>query len=77
MLAKGSPTSPSVVLTADKPINSSAVVRILDAIATAIGGKEKCMLGVCASCGKDTQVLFEPLDGRPVYYSDCHATTRR
>jgi len=32
---------------------------------------------VCASCGKDTQVPFEPRNGRPVYCSDCYATMRR
>ena len=32
---------------------------------------------VCASCGKDCQVPFEPRDGRPVYCSDCFSTVRR
>ena len=32
---------------------------------------------VCASCGKDTQVPFEPRNGRPVYCSDCYALVRR
>ena len=32
---------------------------------------------VCASCGKDTQVPFEPREGRPVYCSDCYAQVRR
>ena len=32
---------------------------------------------VCASCGKDCEVPFEPRNGRPVYCSDCYATTRR
>ncbi|MFH1087304.1 MAG: CxxC-x17-CxxC domain-containing protein, partial [Chloroflexota bacterium] len=26
---------------------------------------------VCAQCGKETQVPFEPRQGRPVYCSDC------
>jgi CxxC-x17-CxxC domain-containing protein len=26
----------------------------------------------CAQCGKDTQVPFEPREGRPVYCSDCY-----
>ena len=30
---------------------------------------------VCASCGKDCQVPFEPRDGRPVYCSDCYTPT--
>ena len=41
-------------MAADKPVSSSAVIRILDAIVTAIGGKGKCMLGVRASCGEDS-----------------------
>jgi len=32
---------------------------------------------VCASCGKNTQVPFEPRDGRPVYCSDCYSKSRR
>jgi CxxC-x17-CxxC domain-containing protein len=32
---------------------------------------------VCASCGKNTQVPFEPRNGRPVYCSDCYSKTRR
>ncbi|MFC1999842.1 CxxC-x17-CxxC domain-containing protein [Chloroflexota bacterium] len=32
---------------------------------------------VCADCGKDTQVPFEPRNGRPVYCSDCYAKVRR
>jgi CxxC-x17-CxxC domain-containing protein len=31
---------------------------------------------VCASCGKDTQVPFEPREGRPVYCSECYAKVR-
>ena len=26
----------------------------------------------CSQCGKDTQVPFEPRQGRPVYCSDCY-----
>ncbi|MBM3156884.1 MAG: zinc-binding protein [Chloroflexi bacterium] len=32
---------------------------------------------VCASCGKNTQVPFEPRSGRPVYCSDCYSKSRR
>jgi len=32
---------------------------------------------VCASCGKDCQVPFEPTNGRPVYCSDCYTPARR
>ncbi len=31
---------------------------------------------VCAECGKDTQVPFEPRGGRPVYCSDCYSKVR-
>lgn len=32
---------------------------------------------VCASCGKDTQVPFEPRTGRPVYCSTCYSKVKR
>ncbi|MBI2858586.1 MAG: zinc-ribbon domain containing protein [Chloroflexi bacterium] len=32
---------------------------------------------VCAACGKETQVPFEPRTGRPVYCSACYAKVRR
>jgi CxxC-x17-CxxC domain-containing protein len=31
---------------------------------------------VCATCGKDTQVPFEPRNGRPVYCSDCYTKSK-
>ena len=31
---------------------------------------------VCAECGKDTEVPFEPREGRPVYCSDCFTKMR-
>ena len=31
---------------------------------------------VCAECGKDTEVPFEPREGRPVYCSDCYTKER-
>ena len=30
----------------------------------------------CADCGKDTEVPFEPREGRPVYCSDCYSKHR-
>ena len=30
----------------------------------------------CASCGKETEVPFEPRQGRPVYCNDCFRTQR-
>ena len=31
---------------------------------------------VCASCGKETEVPFQPRLGRPVYCSDCYSSIR-
>ena len=31
---------------------------------------------VCAECGKDTEVPFEPRGDRPVYCSDCYRAVR-
>ncbi|MFC2008218.1 CxxC-x17-CxxC domain-containing protein [Chloroflexota bacterium] len=31
---------------------------------------------VCAQCGKNTQVPFQPREGRPVYCSDCYNAVR-
>ena len=31
---------------------------------------------VCAQCGKETQVPFEPREGKPVYCSTCYSITR-
>ena len=31
---------------------------------------------ICSECGKDTEVPFEPIDGRPVYCSDCYSKVR-
>ena len=28
---------------------------------------------VCAECGKETEVPFEPREGRPVYCSECYS----
>ena len=30
----------------------------------------------CAQCGKDTEVPFEPRQGRPVYCSDCYSKVK-
>ena len=32
---------------------------------------------VCAQCGKDTEVPFEPRQGRPVYCSTCYSAVRQ
>ncbi|MDY6834529.1 MAG: zinc-ribbon domain containing protein [Chloroflexota bacterium] len=39
--------------------------------------QRKMYAAVCASCGKDTEVPFEPQEGRPVYCSACYAKVRR
>ena len=31
---------------------------------------------VCAECGKETEVPFEPREGRPVYCSECFSKNR-
>ncbi len=31
---------------------------------------------VCAQCGKDCEVPFQPREGRPVYCSDCYTAIR-
>jgi CxxC-x17-CxxC domain-containing protein len=35
------------------------------------GGPRKMFPAVCAECGRDTEVPFEPRGDRPVYCSDC------
>jgi CxxC-x17-CxxC domain-containing protein len=41
------------------------------------GGRARQMFpAVCAQCGKETEVPFEPREGRPVYCSDCFSKTR-
>ena len=35
------------------------------------GGQRQMYPAVCANCGKDTQVPFQPRGDRPVYCSDC------
>lgn len=43
------------------------------------GGNREMFTVTCASCGKETQVPFQPRQERPVYCSDCYSTmkTRR
>ncbi len=31
---------------------------------------------VCAECGKETEVPFQPREGRPVYCSECYSKIR-
>jgi CxxC-x17-CxxC domain-containing protein len=36
------------------------------------GSQRQMYPAVCAECGKDTEVPFEPREGRPVYCSQCY-----
>lgn len=40
------------------------------------GAPRQMYPAVCAQCGKDTEVPFEPRNGRPVYCSECYSRTR-
>ncbi len=36
------------------------------------GFRRQMFPAVCAQCGKDTEVPFQPREGRPVYCSECY-----
>ena len=42
------------------------------------GGKPRRQMfpATCATCGKQTEVPFEPREGRPVYCSDCYSKVK-
>lgn len=40
------------------------------------GGRREMFPAVCAQCGKETQVPFQPRTDRPVYCSDCYSAQR-
>jgi len=40
------------------------------------GTQRQMFPAVCAECGKETQVPFEPRGDRPVYCSDCYQKVR-
>ncbi|MFH1141167.1 MAG: CxxC-x17-CxxC domain-containing protein, partial [Chloroflexota bacterium] len=40
------------------------------------GGSRQMFSAVCAQCGAETQVPFEPRQGRPVSCSDCYNKVR-
>ncbi|MFC1953038.1 CxxC-x17-CxxC domain-containing protein [Chloroflexota bacterium] len=40
------------------------------------GGRRQMFPVVCAECGKETEVPFEPRGDRPVYCSDCYRKVR-
>lgn len=37
------------------------------------GAPREYYTAVCAECGKEAKVPFQPKDGRPVYCSECYA----
>jgi CxxC-x17-CxxC domain-containing protein len=40
------------------------------------GSPRQMFPATCASCGKQTEVPFEPRSGKPVYCSDCYRKTK-
>lgn len=42
----------------------------------ASAGPRQMYPAVCAECGKETQVPFEPRQGKPVYCSDCYSKVK-
>jgi CxxC-x17-CxxC domain-containing protein len=40
------------------------------------GLRRQMFPAICAECGRDTEVPFEPRNGRPVYCSDCYSKVR-
>jgi CxxC-x17-CxxC domain-containing protein len=40
------------------------------------GEGRKMYPAICAACGKETEVPFEPRSGRPVYCGECFAKMR-
>jgi CxxC-x17-CxxC domain-containing protein len=40
------------------------------------GSRRQMFPAVCARCGKDTEVPFQPREGRPVYCSDCYNSVK-
>jgi len=40
------------------------------------GSRRQMFPAVCAECGKNTEVPFEPRGDRPVYCSDCYRKAR-
>ena len=40
------------------------------------GSRRQMFPVVCAECSKETEVPFEPREGRPVYCSECYAKVK-
>ncbi|WP_322203872.1 zinc-ribbon domain containing protein [Acutalibacter intestini] len=41
-----------------------------------MGKRPVAYIGVCAACGKEARLPFEPREERPVYCSECYAQMR-
>ena len=41
------------------------------------GESRRVYPAICAECGKETTVPFEPREGRPVYCKECYAKIRQ
>jgi|SRR5690349_8506686 CxxC-x17-CxxC domain-containing protein len=41
------------------------------------GGPRQMYPATCSSCGRETQVPFQPTGSKPVYCSDCFSTQRQ
>jgi len=39
--------------------------------------ERKMYKAVCAKCGKECEVPFKPIEGKPVYCRDCYRKRRR
>ncbi len=47
-----------------------------DAKKRSVKSNRKMYTTSCANCGKEAKIPFEPVDGRPVYCSECFAEMR-
>jgi CxxC-x17-CxxC domain-containing protein len=59
-----------------KRCQSCRQARKADRLSSGGGRPRQTYPAVCAECGKDTEVPFEPREGRPVYCSDCFSKMR-
>ena len=41
------------------------------------GGPREMHTVTCSECGKEAQVPFKPIDGKPVYCRDCYQKHRK
>jgi len=40
-------------------------------------GSREMHKAVCAECGKDCEVPFKPIEGKPIYCKDCYMKKKR